>query len=286
MISILSKAATWFREQPFGEAFSCVFSSPPCSAQLIWTAVILGAPRRPIKSLRMWLLPHGDTHVTILTGSTLLDGSLAWSKPAGSKVAEVKVFNAMSALGLPDHRIDTNYVHAVKWDLIPQNETLFSIGSPKVNPVVGSCLRDYRREHGDEEWFFLRDHRHGYLGVVGSDGTRFRPTIERAKGLGDGYDYGLILWIPKGATRPDGKSHNGLMCCLAGCHTGATATAAIAATDIDLVEKRLIGGFPSVQDAVRSLSKGVWVAFRVETKEFNPIRDSVEILEAGACIRR
>ena len=39
MISILSKAATWFREQPFGEAFSCVFSSPPCSAQLIWTAV-------------------------------------------------------------------------------------------------------------------------------------------------------------------------------------------------------------------------------------------------------
>ena len=40
MISILSKAATWFREQPFGEAFSCVFSSPPCSAQLIWTAVI------------------------------------------------------------------------------------------------------------------------------------------------------------------------------------------------------------------------------------------------------
>ena len=41
MISILSKAATWFREQPFGEAFSCVFSSPPCSAQLIWTAVKL-----------------------------------------------------------------------------------------------------------------------------------------------------------------------------------------------------------------------------------------------------
>ena len=40
MISILSKAATWFREQPFGEAFSCVFSSPPCSAQLIWTAVM------------------------------------------------------------------------------------------------------------------------------------------------------------------------------------------------------------------------------------------------------
>ena len=41
MISILSKAATWFREQPFGEAFSCVFSSPPCSAQLIWTAVVI-----------------------------------------------------------------------------------------------------------------------------------------------------------------------------------------------------------------------------------------------------
>ena len=44
MISILSKAATWFREQPFGEAFSCVFSSPPCSAQLIWTAVLPNTP--------------------------------------------------------------------------------------------------------------------------------------------------------------------------------------------------------------------------------------------------
>ena len=39
MISILSKAATWSPEQPFGEAFSRVFSSRLCSAQLIWTAV-------------------------------------------------------------------------------------------------------------------------------------------------------------------------------------------------------------------------------------------------------
>ena len=41
MISILSKAATWSPEQPFGEAFSRVFSSRLCSAQLIWTAVIV-----------------------------------------------------------------------------------------------------------------------------------------------------------------------------------------------------------------------------------------------------
>ena len=40
MISILSKAATWSPEQPFGEAFSRVFSSRLCPAQLIWTAVI------------------------------------------------------------------------------------------------------------------------------------------------------------------------------------------------------------------------------------------------------
>ena len=40
MISILSKAATWSPEQPFGEAFSRVFSSRLCSAQLIWTAVV------------------------------------------------------------------------------------------------------------------------------------------------------------------------------------------------------------------------------------------------------
>ena len=39
MISILSKAATWSPEKPFGEAFSRVFSSRLCSAQLIWTAV-------------------------------------------------------------------------------------------------------------------------------------------------------------------------------------------------------------------------------------------------------
>ena len=32
MISILSKAATWSPEQPFGEAFSRVFSSRLCSA--------------------------------------------------------------------------------------------------------------------------------------------------------------------------------------------------------------------------------------------------------------
>ena len=43
MISILSKAATWSPEQPFGEAFSRVFSSRLCSAQLIWTAVIFDA---------------------------------------------------------------------------------------------------------------------------------------------------------------------------------------------------------------------------------------------------
>ena len=46
MISILSKAATWSPEQPFGEAFSRVFSSRLCSAQLIWTAVISGGQFR------------------------------------------------------------------------------------------------------------------------------------------------------------------------------------------------------------------------------------------------
>ena len=45
MISILSKAATWSPEQPFGEAFSRVFSSRLCSAQLIWTAVMLDSAR-------------------------------------------------------------------------------------------------------------------------------------------------------------------------------------------------------------------------------------------------
>ena len=52
MISILSKAATWFREQPFGEAFSCVFSSPPCSAQLIWTAVMSMSPGMQVWDFR------------------------------------------------------------------------------------------------------------------------------------------------------------------------------------------------------------------------------------------
>ena len=47
MISILSKAATWSPEQPFGEAFSRVFSSRLCSAQLIWTAVIVGIDSAP-----------------------------------------------------------------------------------------------------------------------------------------------------------------------------------------------------------------------------------------------
>ncbi len=245
---------------------------------------ILGAPRRPIKALRMWLLPHGNTHITVLTGSTLLDGTLAWSKAAGSKVAEIKIFNAMVALGLPDGQIDVNYVRSANWDLIPRNETLYAVGGAKVNPVVGLCLRSYRREHGNEEWFFVRDHTYGYLGVVASDGTRLPPTIERARGLGDGYDYGLILWLPMGAPRPDGKTHNGLTCCLAGCHTGATATAAIAATDIDFIEKRLIRGSGTVQDAVRSLDRGVWALFRVTTEQFNPIRESIELLEAGTCI--
>ena len=42
MISILSKAATWSPEQPFGEAFSRVFSSRLCSAQLICTRLYVG----------------------------------------------------------------------------------------------------------------------------------------------------------------------------------------------------------------------------------------------------
>ena len=49
MISILSKAATWSPEQPFGEAFSRVFSSRLCSAQLIWTAVIRGGDQYRIR---------------------------------------------------------------------------------------------------------------------------------------------------------------------------------------------------------------------------------------------
>ena len=49
MISILSKAATWSPEQPFGEAFSRVFSSRLCSAQLIWTAVI-NEPKVPLST--------------------------------------------------------------------------------------------------------------------------------------------------------------------------------------------------------------------------------------------
>ena len=40
MMSILSKAATWYQDQPFGEAFSLVFSRRLYSAQLIRTAVM------------------------------------------------------------------------------------------------------------------------------------------------------------------------------------------------------------------------------------------------------
>ena len=65
MISILSKAATWSPEQPFGEAFSRVFSSRLCSAQLIWTAVIGDPIRRmvsetlyPIFQYTGWLFGH------------------------------------------------------------------------------------------------------------------------------------------------------------------------------------------------------------------------------------
>ena len=45
MISILPQLATWSRDQPFGEAFSRVFSRRLCSAQLIWTAVSLNTDR-------------------------------------------------------------------------------------------------------------------------------------------------------------------------------------------------------------------------------------------------
>ena len=52
MISILSKAATWSPEQPFGEAFSRVFSSRLCSAQLIWTAVSRHCPFLSFREFR------------------------------------------------------------------------------------------------------------------------------------------------------------------------------------------------------------------------------------------
>ena len=58
MISILSKAATWSPEQPFGEAFSRVFSSRLCSAQLIWTAVIAIAQTPPLQ-LRVSMVSLG-----------------------------------------------------------------------------------------------------------------------------------------------------------------------------------------------------------------------------------
>ena len=58
MISILSKAATWSPEQPFGEAFSRVFSSRLCSAQLIWTAVVEVRVNRSKKRLYMDRIEH------------------------------------------------------------------------------------------------------------------------------------------------------------------------------------------------------------------------------------
>ena len=64
MISILSKAATWSPEQPFGEAFSRVFSSRLCSAQLIWTAVITnGGTPVPISTAAQLRLLGAELHL-------------------------------------------------------------------------------------------------------------------------------------------------------------------------------------------------------------------------------
>ena len=57
MISILSKAATWSRDQLIGETFSRVFNSRLRSAQLIWTAVTPDRHRNfPLSSSRVFLL--------------------------------------------------------------------------------------------------------------------------------------------------------------------------------------------------------------------------------------
>ena len=97
MISILSKAATWSPEQPFGEAFSRVFSSRLCSAQLIWTAVIrytdapvanvsttpqLRSPDRPVtkrSSRDFYVLRNGFdiTSTNVVTGTDVTFYNLA-----------------------------------------------------------------------------------------------------------------------------------------------------------------------------------------------------------------
>ena len=68
MISILSKAATWSPEQPFGEAFSRVFSSRLCSAQLIWTAVIWDEEMRWIPLAQSISLRPGHLHLPLHGG--------------------------------------------------------------------------------------------------------------------------------------------------------------------------------------------------------------------------
>ena len=68
MISILSKAATWSRDQLIGETFSRVFNSRLRSAQLIWTAVKrVGAQIAPnLSALYQGLRERYDTNDVVI----------------------------------------------------------------------------------------------------------------------------------------------------------------------------------------------------------------------------
>lgn len=236
--------------------------------------------------LRRVLDPHGrdtrsgeERRYVILVGSSLRTSTgPTWSKaPSGGLKTAGELREALHRILGEERQIYENFADVIRLEDVEFEDNLYLIGSPKVSHFVRHFLNTHRRNNGTLDWFFVRPDlptsgQGPFYGLLGGNAQRYVPTLDRIRGIGDGTDYGLVVWIPQPV------NHGGLIIIMGGCHTSGTAAAGIAITDPSLCSSIFSGEFQRALDAP---ARGVWAIVRTMAYGFVVDRTSIEVIEVG-----
>lgn len=240
--------------------------------------------------LRMALDPFGQGPLVVLTGTSAAspqEGPLWSAVPAGSIAALFAFYTAFKIVFDPQRikKALWNYANFMPVEQLSEGDNVFTIAGPKVNRFAAGFLAQCQRPDLDSLWFVYRREWQEYgrfCALVGHTQT-YRPTFNRPKGHGTGYDYGLVVWAPGLMT--DRGTRVGAALITGGCHTGATRVAAERAANAQFYEELTAKGFGGDPEEMRSRfdsgAAGLWAIFSVHCEDSVPELESVRICEAG-----